>query len=154
MLQITEEGITKEEILGMMIEIEPLEREKFLLVRETLTRMGVPGRVRNGVKVLNQSVHVFHKRGVYYLAHFKHLFLLDGRFEQTEISDDDIDRLLLVAKLLKEWGLVVPKDEIDEPDLNFNTVNLTVIPHKDKSDWILEAKHSIGLRNYQKKEAK
>ena len=139
--------ITEEEILDMMIEIEPLEREKFLLVRETLTRIGVPGRVRDGKKVLNQSVHVFHKRGVYFLAHFKHLFLLDGRFEKTEISDDDVDRLFLVAKLLKEWGLVTPTIEVDDPELNFNTVNLTVIPYKDKGDWILEAKHSIGLKN-------
>lgn len=139
--------LSEQNIIDMMIEIKPLDREKFLLVRETLTRMGVPGRDDKGKKVLNQSVHILHKRGHYYLTHFKHLFLLDGRFERTEITDDDIDRMFLVAKLLKEWGLIEPLNDdkdIEDPDLNFGTVRLTVIPAKSKEDWILVAKHSIG----------
>ena len=72
------------------IEIEPLNRDGFLTLRETLTRIGMPARRGQGEKpILWQSVHVLHSQGHYYLVHFKEMFLLDGRVSVTKMSEED-----------------------------------------------------------------
>jgi hypothetical protein len=129
-----------EAILNDMIEIEPLEQAAFFVVRETLTRLGVPSRKHDKPKLF-QSVHIFHKKGRYFLAHFKHLFLLDGKFEQTHIEDEDLERLYIIAKLMTEWNLIKPLNKIPEVH---NTIKLTIIPHSEKDQWVLSAKHRIG----------
>lgn len=92
--------IPKEELdimIGNFIEIELTE--PFQIIRETLTRVGV---LRKGT--LYQSVHILHKKGKYYLVHFKQLFELDGR--DTSFTDDDRERLFKIAYLLKYWNLI------------------------------------------------
>ena len=60
---------------GLGVEITLNEKDDFLKVRETLTRMGVSSRKENK---LFQSCHILHKRGRYSIMHFKELFILDG----------------------------------------------------------------------------
>ena len=60
---------------GLGVEIELKERDDFLKVKETLTRIGVSSRKENK---LYQSCHILHKRGRYAILHFKELFALDG----------------------------------------------------------------------------
>ena len=62
--------------LSDMVEVELKESDDFLKVKETLTRIGVASRKE---KILYQSCHILHKRGRYYLVHFKELFALDGK---------------------------------------------------------------------------
>lgn len=57
-----------------LVEVRLKEEDDFLKVRETLTRMGVSSRTENK---LYQSCHILHKRGKYYIVHFKELFALD-----------------------------------------------------------------------------
>ena len=76
-----------EEIVSGLIEIKLKSDEDFLKIRETLTRIGVSSRKENK---LYQSCHILHKRGKYYIVHFKELFKLDGL--PSDISDDDIAR--------------------------------------------------------------
>lgn len=59
-----------------MIEVVLKEPDDFLKVRETLTRIGVASRKE---KKLYQSCHILHKKGKYYIVHFKELFALDRR---------------------------------------------------------------------------
>ena len=80
-----------------MIEVNLKEPDDFLKVRETLTRIGVASRKE---RKLYQSCHILHKKGQYYIVHFKELFALDGK--QTDLNEDDISRRNTIAKLF--WG--------------------------------------------------
>ena len=64
-----------------MVEVALKEPDDFLKVRETLTRIGVASRKE---KKIYQSCHILHKRGKYYIVHFKELFALDGK--QTNLA--------------------------------------------------------------------
>ena len=59
-----------------MLEVTLKEPDDFLKVRETLSRIGVASRRE---KKLWQSCHLLHKKGKYYIVHFKELFVLDGK---------------------------------------------------------------------------
>lgn len=114
----------------------------FLKVKETLTRIGFASKKNN---TLYQSCHILHKKGEYYIVHFKELFLLDGK--KTEITSNDIGRRNTIARLLSDWGLidVVNPKTIEEPTVTMSQIK--IIPYKEKDQWILEAKYSIGNNN-------
>jgi hypothetical protein len=120
-----------------MLEIRLKEPEDFLKVMETLTRMGISARDENR---LIQSVHILHKQGRYYLVHFKELFLLDEKV--ANLQEADVMRRNLVATLLADWGLV---EIVGDPELKTAPMSwLKIIPHKEKANWKLEAKYTIG----------
>ena len=89
-----------------MLEISFKENDDFLKIRETLTRIGVASRKD---KTLYQSCHILHKRGKYYLVHFKELFALDGK--ESSITENDLARRNAIARLLEEWDLLSILDE-------------------------------------------
>ena len=123
-----------------LLEITLKEPDDFLKVRETLTRIGISSKKE---KKLSQSCHILHKRGKYYIVHFKELFALDGL--PTNLSDNDIFRRNTIADLLEEWNLIdiVEKDPEDE---RVPIHHLKIIPHRDKSDWELCPKYHIGKK--------
>ena len=123
-----------------MIEVALKEPDDFLKVRETLTRIGVASRQE---KKIYQSCHILHKRGKYYIVHFKELFALDGK--QTNLSINDVQRRNRIASLLSDWGLlsIISTDKIDTiAPLN----QIKVLSFKEKGDWILESKYNIGKK--------
>lgn len=125
---------------GLGVEIELAEKEDFLKVKETLSRIGVESRKD---KKLFQSCHILHKRGKYAILHFKELFAMDGK--PNDISANDKERRNTIAKLLSDWGLVIiPNME----DFNVRTFapmsQIKIIPFKEKSEWTLEPKYNIG----------
>jgi hypothetical protein len=122
-----------------MLEISFTENDDFLKIRETLTRIGVASRKD---KTLYQSCHILHKRGKYYLVHFKELFALDGK--ESTISENDLARRNAIAKLLEEWGLlkILIPDQASTPLAPMSQIK--VLPHKEKSEWSLVAKYNIG----------
>ena len=91
----------------MMVEVALNQPDDFLKVRETLTRIGVASRKE---KKLFQSCHILHKKGKYYIVHFKELFALDGK--HANLTSNDVERRNRITKLLSDWGLV----EIAQPD--------------------------------------
>ena len=121
-----------------MLEVVLKEPDDFLKVRETLSRMGVASRRE---KILWQSAHILHKKGRYYIAHFKELFALDGK--ETNISENDIARRNTIAKLLGDWGLVEVKG-ITDPTAPLSQIK--IISFKDKDDWELCTKYNIGRK--------
>ena len=124
-----------------LVEVLLEKEDDFLKVRETLTRMGVSSRAENK---LYQSCHILHKRGKYYIVHFKELFALDGL--PTDISETDIGRRNMITELLDEWGLVkvVNRDQIQEPKVSL--AQIKIISYNDKRDWELVPKYHIGRR--------
>ena len=124
-----------------MVEVTLDQKDDFLKVRETLTRIGVASKKE---KVLYQSCHILHKQGKYYITHFKELFALDGK--PTDITENDIARRNTVANLLEDWELIkiVTKEQTTEPTVSLSQVK--IISHKEKADWELVPKYNIGKK--------
>tara|TARA_R100000008_G_scaffold83310_1_gene68579 strand:+ start:405 stop:809 length:405 start_codon:yes stop_codon:yes gene_type:complete len=132
--------MTNEDIFrGLGVEVTLKEKDDFLKVRETLTRIGISSRKENK---LYQSCHILHKRGRYAIMHFKELFSLDGL--DTDISQNDIARRNTIASLLEEWGLLEIIDEETDEDQYASLGQIKIIPFKEKNDWELIPKYHIG----------
>ena len=125
-----------------LVEVTLNEKDDFLKVRETLTRIGVASKKD---RTLYQSCHILHKQGKYYIVHFKELFALDGK--PTDISENDLSRRNAIVKLLEDWGLVtiINKDKADNPPPIFLS-QVKIISHKEKNDWDLVPKYNIGKK--------
>ena len=116
-----------------LVEVTLGERDDFLKVRETLTRIGVASKKD---RTLYQSCHILHKQGRYYIVHFKELFALDGK--PTDISENDLSRRNAIAKLLSDWELVtlVNPKQIETP-LPIFLSQIKILSHKEKDDCCL-----------------
>ena len=123
-----------------MIEVTLKEPDDFLKVRETLTRIGVASRKE---KKLYQSCHILHKKGKYYIVHFRELFALDGK--KANLTANDVQRRNRIVQLLSDWGLIVVVNAeviTDIAPLN----QIKVIAFKEKGEWTLETKYNIGKK--------
>lgn len=125
-----------------LVEVTLNDKDDFLKVRETLTRIGVASKKD---QVLYQSCHILHKRGQYYVVHFKELFALDGK--PTDITENDLARRNAIANLLEDWGLVklVNKKQTEVPTPIFLS-QIKILSHKEKNDWQLTPKYNIGKK--------
>ena len=121
------------------LEVSLKDPEDFLKVRETLSRIGVASKKE---KVLYQSCHILHKKGRYFITHFKELFALDGK--EADFQDNDLQRRNTIAKLLSDWGLVdiISKDVDDYAPLS----QIKIISFKEKGEWELIPKYNIGKK--------
>lgn len=125
-----------------LVEVTLDEKDDFLKVRETLTRIGVASKKD---KTLYQSCHILHKRGQYYVVHFKELFALDGK--PTDITENDLSRRNAIVNLLEDWGLVkiVNKKQTEVPTPIFLS-QVKILSHKEKNEWQLTPKYNIGKK--------
>ena len=124
-----------------LVEVEFSEPDDFLKIKETLTRIGVSSRQE---RKLYQSCHILHKRGHYYIVHFKELFLLDGK--DSSLIESDIGRRNAIANLLEEWGLLkVISNNHKDPIAPMSQIK--VLPYKEKNEWELIPKYNIGVVN-------
>jgi len=124
-----------------MVEVTLNEKDDFLKVKETLTRIGVASRKD---KTLYQSCHILHKQQKYYIVHFKELFALDGK--PYNFADTDVARRNTIANLLAEWELVklVEPTKTEDPVLPLN--QLKIISFGEKGEWTLTPKYNIGKK--------
>ena len=121
-----------------MLEVKLKEADDFLKIRETLSRIGVASRKE---RRLYQSCHILHKQGRYFIVHFKELFALDGK--QANLSQNDLQRRNTIASLLQDWELLeIIGDDVDKAPLS----QIKVLSYKEKDDWELETKYSIGKK--------
>ena len=128
-------------IISSLVEITFEEKDDFLKIRETLSRIGIASRRE---KELFQSCHILHKRGKYYIVHFKELFQLDGK--QTSISESDISRRNTICKLLEQWKLITVLEQ-SKITLQAPLSQIKIIPYKEKTEWKLTTKYTIGTTN-------
>lgn len=130
---------TQQEILDSLIWVTLPDPNNFLKIKETLTRIGIASR-RD--PILYQSCHILHKQGRYAIVHFKELFALDGK--PTDFTDEDRARRNTIANLLEEWKLltIVSVENAEQPRALMNQIK--VIPFKDKDNWSLIAKYTVG----------
>jgi len=139
MTSILDKYKNQDELVDSFVEIKLNDPEDFLVIKETLTRIGIASKKD---KKLFQSCHILQKRGKYYLVHFLELFALDGR--ETTFTDADLARRNTIAGLLHEWELcdVVDEDKIDDPTIPLSRIK--ILPFGEKKDWELIPKYSIG----------
>lgn len=125
--------------LDKMVWVKLAKPDDFLIIKETLTRIGIASK---NEKKLTQTCHILHKRGRYAIVHFKELFLLDGK--NADFTDEDKARRNTIANLLHEWGLVELEDmkKTDEPFAPVS--NIKIIPSREKRQWELVSKYTIG----------
>ena len=112
--------------------------DKFLIVKETLTRIGIPSKEK---KRLTQTCHILHKRGKYYIMHFKEMFALDGK--STTLSEQDLHRRNLIGNLLEEWNLITVVDGhlfTEEADI----ASVKILSADEAEKWELTQKYQIG----------
>jgi len=125
------------------VHVKLFDEEDFMVIRETLTRVGVSPKNK---KILYQSCHLVHKNDVYVIAHFKELFALDGL--PSNVSAEDIQRRNAIVKLLEEWELVevIDKDKLLDA---MPVSGLKIIKHSEKNNWELIPKFNTGsLRKF------
>lgn len=130
------------EMKNIGVEIKLPDDDCFLKIQETLTRIGIPTKDYK----LFQTAHILHKRGRFWIVHFKEMFVLDGRV--SNVSEDDVARRNTITKLLQDWELV----EI----LNFKAIennmaaisDIKIIKHSEKFRWELLPKYTIGKKSY------
>lgn len=131
----------KDNIVGELLEITLKTEEDFLKVKETLTRIGVSSRKE---KKLYQSCHILHKRGKYYIVHFKELFKLDGL--ESNFDQEDLGRRNSIAKLLEEWGLLTIVDAAKAEDPITPLSKIKIIKYSERGEWELCPKYHIGKK--------
>ena len=126
---------------GVGVEISLPSPDSFLKIKETLTRIGISSRKE---KKLYQTCHILHKQGRYSILHFKELFILDGK--TNTFTDEDKSRRNTIVNLLEEWDLVKVVDtaKVQDPVAPLNQIK--ILSHKEKGNWILEAKYNIGKK--------
>lgn len=139
-----------EKVLNGFIEVK-VDSNNFLIIRESLTRIGVCNKrssISNSLlknkKKLFQSCHILSYDGKYYIVHFKELFLLDGK--ESSLDDLDMKRRNQIAKLLQDWGLL----EICHPE-KFPTEEhfikmVKIVASRDRSEWQFVPKYHLGTR--------
>lgn len=132
-------------VLSNCIEVKLKESEDFLKIKETLTRMGVASDSR---RILWQSCHILHKKGRYYICHFKEMFMLD--MKESTLTEEDVARRNTIARVLHEWGLleILNMSQIETPRLPMSGIK--ILPHKEKNSWQLMPKYNIGVKQYAK----
>lgn len=131
-------------VVASMLEITIPEPDSFLKIKETLTRIGMASHVDN---ILYQSCHILHKRGRYFLVHFKELFALDGR--ETNISVHDIARRNTIAILLQDWNLLKVIDE-EKTQIRTSLSDIKILSYAEKHNWQLVRKYAMGVRKNNK----
>jgi very-short-patch-repair endonuclease len=128
-------------LVETLVEVELPNEESFLKIKETLTRIGIASKKD---RKLYQSCHILHKQGKYYIVHFKELFMLDGKVHN--FNDEDKGRRNTIVTLLQQWGLIKIVNEAQVQDPVASLSQIKILPYKDKDEWDLVAKYSIGRK--------
>lgn len=128
-----------------LVEVRLTDDQNFLKVKETLTRIGVASKTN---ETLYQTCHILHKRGKFYILHFKELFIIDGK--PSTLDEADIARRNTITDLLRQWKLieVIDPTMIAQPRAPISQVK--VVSFRDKAEWVLIAKYTIGKKRQQK----
>jgi hypothetical protein len=128
---------------GVGVPVNLTKKENYLVVKETLERIGVSPKNKN---ILYQSCHIVHKNEQYIIAHFKELFKLDNL--PSDVSEEDLKRRNAIIKLLEDWELITVADPaLIENRMSIN--GLKILRYDERDDWDLIPKFNTGtLRKF------
>lgn len=120
-----------DEIKDDIVEVTLADSSAFGKIVEVLSRIGI---ANYKTRHLYQTAHILHKHHKYYIVHFKSMLALDGK--RYDITDDDKNRVKMIADILQQWGLcklVVP--------VEYQRTNLAIITRSMLTDWTLVPKY-------------
>jgi len=126
-----------------LVEIGLTKPDNFLILRETLTRIGLTNKENTK---LYQTCHILYKRKKYWLVHFKEMFMLDGKPSNMTTSDIARRNSIINHLLELKFFVLVSGEAKLEPYLPHTTKNddFTIIPYCDRKNWELVPKYTIG----------
>lgn len=127
--------------LENLLEVRLKKSDDFLKIKETLTRIGI---TNSRTRTLYQTAHIFHKRGKYYIVHFKEMFALDGK--RSTLTAEDRGRRTAIAILLEEWGLLTMVKPLDKNLYMDYIHSLHILSHSEKDKWRLVEKYKVGKK--------
>lgn len=126
------------EIIGDMVEVLLPSSNSFHIIRETLRRIGLQ---ENETKALTQQCYLLHKRGRYYIGHYKLFTEMEGQPHSMTAFDYLIQRQ--AASLLERWGccsLVNGGERMKRED----GLRLCVVPKAKEYMWRLISPVRVG----------
>ena len=118
-----------------MVQVYPLVDLK--IIKETLSRMGIANKKR---KVLYPTCYLYQNFDEFYIVHFKELFLLTRPDGYNNLCPDDVERKNSILYCLKTWGLI----DVDEETIDPHDKYIFVLPHEEKSEWLIEHKFNMN----------
>lgn len=125
---------------GYGVEITLDQPDDFLLIKETLLRIGIASKKD---KILYPSCNILHKQGRYAIMHFKEMFSLSNK--SSNLTEEDVHRRNTIASLLEEWELlnIVDKEKVkDKAPMSA----IKVLSFKEKKDWTISPKFTAGQK--------
>lgn len=129
---------SQQALIESFLEITLNDPSDFLIIKETLTRIGIASRKNN---TLYQSAHILHKQGRYYILSFLEFFKLDGK--PSNFTAEDRARVNTIAALLEEWNLLTVVDHERFAE-RVPMSKIKVISHEEKKDYKLVSKYTVG----------
>lgn len=127
-----------DEIIWDMVEIALPSSNSFHIIRETLRRIGVRA---SETKTLTQQCYLLHKRGRYYIGHYKLFMEMEGRPHSMTTFDYLIQRQ--VASLLERWGCCTLVNDKKRMHDGAN-LRLCVVPKAKEYMWRLISPVRVG----------
>ncbi len=129
-----------------LVEITFSQPRDFLRIAETLTRVGIQS--ETDPNTITQICYILSKKEMtkYYLCHENELRKMDG--EPVDVTEGNIARRNLIAKLLVQWNLarVVNPSQIEAPVSSFKGIRVISHKSKEEGNWNLVQNYPIGKR--------
>lgn len=114
--------------------------DDFLRIMETLTRIGILSKEK---ETLTQTCHILHKKGKYYIPHFKEMFILDEK--KSSLTIEDVQRRNYIITMLYKWNLITDFEVGNDSFLYGVYKNgLKVLSFADKDKYSLQQKYTIS----------
>lgn len=126
-----------EEEFGVEVEL----KVDFLVVRETLERMGICNREK---QIITPSCYIISRGDTLFICHFKELLAMEGY--RREIEDKDISRRNSIITMLQNWDLIEVVDETVAPT---KSERIFVLPYAEKGNYKIN--HKFRMRKSKKK---
>lgn len=134
-----------------MVEVTLKNPDDFTKICSTLKRIGVATKDRR----LIQSCHILHKKGKYYIVHFKEMFNLDGK--TNTFTESDLQKRNSIVKLLQDWDLCkVVNSEAIKNQRPVNQLNFKIASYQEIQDggWLLESKYTFASERKRKSQSR
>lgn len=126
------------EIIGDMVEVSLPSSNSFHIIRETLRRVGLQ---ENETKALTQQCYLLHKKGRYYIGHYKLFTEMEGHPPSMTSFDYLIQRQ--AASLLERWGCCSLVNEAERMKRE-DGLRLCVVPKAKEYMWRLISPVRVG----------
>ncbi len=123
-----------------LLEVSLPATVNFKRTQLSLRRMGMVS--NKGDKTLFPTCYIYHTKGRYYIAHFKEMYAVDGKY--TTLNYGDIRRRNIIAKKLDEWELVTILDKSKVVD-SAKWKSIYVLKKEIEPQWTIQDTYHFNI---------